>query len=315
MTNAFTNAATSIAQSAVKDAIAKLAEKYEFDADEAEQFLLGNGVQIKKEAIPRNALPWCGQVIEENCRALAYNSGLFTQCPQKRKDGAWCTKCAKQVVEHGTPNNGDVDQRKACGIMEYKVGKRTVVPYGDYMRRHKYERAEVEEAAEKYGLTIDPIQFECKKRGRPTTTTLHMTTPLQELPDPETEEQPKPEPKPEESKPKKETKKKDKKQAKPELEEGEVEEEPEEPKTKPDEPKTKPETKPEAKPELEDGELEEEDVAEDEEEETYTAEEIDKMTIADLRKLAESNGIATKENGKALKIKELQAVLKNHLIR
>ena len=304
MTNAFTNAATSIAQTAIKDAIAKLAEKYEFDADEAEQFLLGNGVQIKKEAIPRNALPWCGQVIEENCRALAYNSGLFTQCPQKRKDGAWCTKCAKQVVEHGTPNNGDVDQRKACGIMEYKVGKRTVVPYGDYMRRHKYERAEVEEAAEKYGLTIDPIQFECKKRGRPTTTTLHMTTPLQELPDPE------PETKPEETKSetpvKKETKKKKETKpevAKPELEEGEVEEEP----------KATPETKSEAKPE--EGELEEEDVAEDEEEETYTAEEIDKMTIADLRKLAESNGIATKENGKALKIKELQAVLKNHLIR
>ena len=303
MTNAFTNAATSIAQTAVKDAITKLAEKYGFDADEAEQFLLGNGVQVKKEAIPRNALPWCGSVVEENCRALAYNSGLFTQCPQKRKDGAWCTKCAKQVVEHGTPNNGDVDQRKACGIMEYKVGKRAVVPYGDYMRRHKYERAEVEEAAEKYGLKIDPIQFECKKRGRPTTTTLHMTTPLQELPDPESSE------------PKQETKKETKKNKKEPKPEPKPEPEAEEPKT--EEPKTE-EQEPKPKPELEEGELEEEEVEDEveddeEEEETYTPEEIDKMLIADLRKLAESNGIATKDNGKAIKLKDLQAIVKKQL--
>jgi hypothetical protein len=306
MTNAFTNAATSIAQTAVKDAITLLAEKYGFDAQEAEQFLMGGGVQIKKETIPRNALPWCGMVVEENCRALAYNSGLFTQCPQKRKgDGTWCTKCAKQVAEHGTPNNGDVDQRKACGIMAYKVGKRTVIPYGDYMKRHKYEREDVEAAATKYGMTIDPIQFECKKRGRPTTTTLHMTTPLQDLPEPEEESEVAPAPKAAEPEPTPAA-------AEPTPAAAEPAPEP----TPAAEPEPTPATEPKAKPsEQEEGELEEEDVEdedEDEDEETYTAEEIDKMLIADLRKLAESCGIATKENGKAIKVKQLQTIVKEH---
>ena len=197
MTNVFTDAATEIAKAAVKDTIAKLAERYKFDPEEAETYLLGGGVHVKKEVIPRNALPWCGEVIEENCTALAYNSGLYTQCPQKRKNGAWCTKCAKQVEEHGTTKNGDVEQRKACGVMEYKVGSRPVVPYGDFMKRHNYSREEVEQSAAFYGWTIDPRQFECKKRGRPTTNALHMVTDVHALPVPEPEPEPAPVPEPE----------------------------------------------------------------------------------------------------------------------
>jgi hypothetical protein len=66
-----------------------------------------------------------------------------------------------------------------------------------------------------------------------------------------------------------------------------------------------------AKAELEEGELDEEDI-EEEEEETHTAEEIDNMLLADLRKLAESCGIPTKENGKAIKLKTLQGTVRDH---
>ncbi len=288
MTDAFATAASNIAQSAVKDAATKLAAKYGFDATEAIDFLLNGGISIKKPTIPRNALPWCGEVVETNCCALVYNSGLFTQCPQTRKNGLWCTKCANQVEKHGTPKNGDVEQRKACGLMNYKVGKQTVLPYGEYMKKHKYTREEVEAAAAEYGLTIDPVQFECKKRGRPTTTPQHMVTPLQELPEVEEprrserirsmsprrrirviEEEPVPEPKVEEPVP---------------------------------------------EPPKYDAELEEEDIDEqvDEEEESFTADEINKMMIADLRKLADSVGIPTKENGKAIKLKQLQDSVRMH---
>jgi hypothetical protein len=187
MTTAFSDAVAAIANTAVKEAIAKLAEHYKLNPAEAEEVVLGKGVQVKKEVIPRNALPWCGEegIIEENCDALIKNSRLYTQCPQKKKKGRWCTKCAKQVEEHGTPKNGDIEQRKACGPLEYKIGSEQVVPYGDYMKRHNYTRLEVEEAAAFYGLTIDPAQFECKKRGRPTTVALHMVTPAHTLPVPE----------------------------------------------------------------------------------------------------------------------------------
>jgi hypothetical protein len=190
MTTAFEKAAKSIAQDAVKEAIAKLAARNGFDPEEALAFVMGTGVQIKKETLPRNALPWCGNVIEGDCQGLAYKEGLFTQCTLQAVEGEdetggkkWCKKCAKQVAEHGTTKNGDVHQRKACGLMAFKAGKRSVISYRDYMERHKITREEAEAAAKKYRLKIDPVQFECKKRGRPTTTLTHMMTPAQELPE------------------------------------------------------------------------------------------------------------------------------------
>jgi hypothetical protein len=292
MTTAFENAASLIAQEAVKNAINKLAERNGFDPDEALAFVMGTGVQIKKEILPRNALPWCGKVFEGDCLSLVYKEGLYTQCPQEAVEGEdgvggkkWCKKCAKQVAENGTPKNGDVYQRSACGLMSYKVGKRAAIPYGDYMKRHKISREEAEAAAEKYGMKIDPLQFECKKRGRPTTTLAHMITPLQELPEVPKAEQTMPEP-PEEDdeKPKAVSPKAVSKAKDDELEEEEV------------------------------NESEEEEVNEsDEEGETYTAEFIDNLVIADLRKLAESKGIATKENGKAIATKTLRTIVMRNL--
>ena len=289
MTTVFTDAAAEIAKSAVKDAIAKLAKRYKFDPVEAENELLGGGVQVKKEVIPRNALPWCGEVIEENCDAIAYNSGRYTQCPQQKKTGRWCTKCAKQVEIDGTPKNGDVEQRKACDLMEYTVGERRVVPYGDYMKRNNYTRQEVEDSAAFYGWTVDPRQFECKRRGRPTTNPLHMVVPVHALPEPESEpvpaaaEQRPPLPSPEPA---------------PTLPAAVLAPVPAVP-------------APVQRAELEEGELDEEEVEEDEED-AVTAEQIDAMPIGDCRKLAESKGIPTKENGKNIGVANLRKILRDH---
>lgn len=303
MTTVFENAAGLIAQEAVKNAITKLAERNGFDPVEALAFVMGTGVQIKKEILPRNALPWCGKVFEGDCLSLVYKEGLYTQCPQEAVEGEdgeggkkWCKKCAKQVAENGTPKNGDVYQRSACGLMSYKVGKRAVIPYGDYMKRHKISREEAQIAAEKYGMKIDPLQFECKKRGRPTTTLAHMITPTQELPEaPDAQdevqdeaEQALPEPPAEVEK------------AKPKAVSKAAED------TKAEDDK------------FEEGELEEEEVNESEEEseeegEIYTAEYIENLVIADLRKVAESRGIATKENGKSIPIKQLRSIVLRNL--
>jgi hypothetical protein len=86
------------------------------------------------------------------------------------------------------------------------------------------------------------------------------------------------------------------------------------PPTMPATPPTMPATPPTAtleiptRADLEEGELEEEEIEEPE----HTAESIGKLALADLRRLAESNGIPTKENGKALKLAQLRQSVCDH---
>jgi hypothetical protein len=50
--------------------------------------------------------------------------------------------------------------------MAYKVGNTEVKPYIEYMIKNNITPEQAEESAAAYGLTIDPRQFEKKKRGR-----------------------------------------------------------------------------------------------------------------------------------------------------
>jgi outer membrane biosynthesis protein TonB len=132
-----------------------------------------------------------------------------------------------------------------------------------------------------------------------------MVTPPQELPEvPEPEAEPAPEPDAEPPEP----------EPAPEAPAPEPEAEPApEPEAEPaPEPDAEPAPEPAKAKELEDGELEEEEV-EEEETETYTAKYIEDLVIADLRKLAESHGIATTENGKKIAPKALRAIVMSKL--
>lgn len=333
MTNAFETAAKSIAQEAVKQAIAKLAERDGFDPTEALAFVMGEVVKIKKEPIPFTALPWCGKVLPHKCDGLAYRGGLYVQCPQDKVNGRWCKKCARQVEENGTPTNGDVDQRKEFGLMSFKIGNRPVVPYGDFMKRHKYTREQVEESAALNGVTIDPVQYECKPRGRPKTNLPNMSTPLQELP--KAPGAPKAE-SPKAESPKEELPKSPKAELpiSPALPISALEESVESPKkslpslelpSSDEKEKEDIDTPPFRAPkanrafkELEEGELEEEEIDEDDEidepeaKPEYTAKYIDDLLIGELRTFAEKNKIATKENGKNIPPKQLRSIVRTH---
>jgi hypothetical protein len=150
----------------LNDAIERLASKYGFDAEEATAFLMGGGVHVKLPPLEKSKLPWCGTVDGACCKAIVKNGGLFTQCTSAPLDGGWCKKCAKDVEKNGTPTNGDVEARQVGDIMTYKVGNMEVKPYIDYMIKNNITREQAEESAATYGLTIDPRQFEKKKRGR-----------------------------------------------------------------------------------------------------------------------------------------------------
>ena len=161
---------SSFAEVMLGDAVKRLANKYGFNADEATEFLLSGGVHVKLPPLEKSKLPWCGSVDASCCKAIVKNGGLFTQCTSAALDGGWCKKCAKDVEKNGTPANGDVEARLAGDIMAYKVGKTEVKPYIEYMTKNGITREQVEEAATAHGVTIDPRQFEKKKRGRKNTT-------------------------------------------------------------------------------------------------------------------------------------------------
>jgi hypothetical protein len=170
MSHALTITMTSFAETMLIDAVQRLANKYGFDASEANDFLLSGGVHVKHPLLEKSKLPWCGHVDSECCKAIVKNGGLFTQCTSSPLEGGWCKKCAKDVEKNGTPTNGDVEARQVGDIMAYKVGKTEVKPYIEYMIKNNISREQVEEAAVAYGMTIDPRQFEKKKRGRKNTT-------------------------------------------------------------------------------------------------------------------------------------------------
>jgi hypothetical protein len=148
------------------DAIHRIADKYGFDPEEAKQFLQSGGVVVKYPPLEREKLPWTGNVRAECCKAIKKNGGLFTQCSGIVHTDDWCKPCAKEVAKKGKPNCGTVEDRNACDVLEYQVGPFKVKPYAEYMKKNGIAREQVDKACDDYGITIDPRQFELKKRPR-----------------------------------------------------------------------------------------------------------------------------------------------------
>ena len=87
--------------------VLELAKRYEFDSGDALRYLgveggvkgcsSGDKKKKRKKSIP---LPWTGAVCVENCRALEYNNGLFTQCGSGKELGDYCGDCIKKKEEN-----------------------------------------------------------------------------------------------------------------------------------------------------------------------------------------------------------------------
>jgi hypothetical protein len=254
MSHAFTAAATIIAKDAVEDTIAKLSAKYGFDASEAREFLLSGGIEVKKQLIPKEQMPWCGKIDPECCKAISLNNNNFTQCGRMLSEGSdYCKPCSKQVAKDGTPKWGDVHARNEGDPMEYRVGNRKVAPFSIYMKKRGIERKDVEEAAAAYEITIDPRHFEEKRRGRPTAGRA-MSAPVIDVPETEPVED------------------------------------------------VIPGQEPEVAEVAEDSGPE----SEDEEDTEMTYQKVMAMSASEIRALADSHGIETKEDGKFIKVSELR---------
>ena len=167
-----------------------LAEKFNFDAEEAHKFLnlsmikverkapiKGKVTKVAKVSVPKAAfpLPYNGEFHGECCYALRQNNGLYTQCTgSRRKDSEFCKSCATTMQKTGAeiPEYGTIQQRMAVGIFEYVDPKgRRPIAYTKVMKKYKIDQEKVLEEAGKLNITINPEHFvapaEDSKRGRP----------------------------------------------------------------------------------------------------------------------------------------------------
>ena len=167
-----------------------LADRYNFDAEEAYS-LLGLAmikverkapikgkssakapkVSVSKVAFP---LPYNGEFNDSCCYALRQNNGLYTQCTGVRKGEAqFCKGCATLMQKTGAevPEYGTIQQRMEADIFEYLDPKgRKPIAYTKVMKKYKINEEQVMKEACKLNIMINPNHFvvpEETKRGRP----------------------------------------------------------------------------------------------------------------------------------------------------
>jgi hypothetical protein len=127
----------------------------------------------KKSSIP---MPFSKESVSElHCQGIAYNRGLFTQCPKDRmENGDYCSKCQEEADKNasGKPECGCVADRMAVGLYEYKDSKgRKPTPYNKLLEKLKITDIQAVDESGKLNIDIDDEHFtavvEKSGRGRP----------------------------------------------------------------------------------------------------------------------------------------------------
>jgi len=179
--------------------VAECATRYGFDANEAikeiglESLALirkqmakkSSGTKAKAKAPKAKApkekkepdfpLPFCEELVNpEFCNGLAYNRGLFTQCPKKHMEGGlYCKGCQAEADSNacGIPTCGTVSQRLATGLYEFKDTKgRSPVSYAKLLAKLKLSEDSALEVAGKLNIGIDEAHFVVQEKPKKSST-------------------------------------------------------------------------------------------------------------------------------------------------
>ena len=184
------NAARKLAARCISEA----ASRHGFDADAEIQALGLENLSVtrkqmakksaseKKEKKPREPkksnfpMPFFAENVNaDGCQGLAYNRGLFTQCPKNRLEtGDYCKGCQTEADKNasGCPDCGNVSARLATGLYEFKDPKgRSPISYVKLIKKLNLTLEQVSEETGKTGKTIPEehlVVVEKKfTRGRP----------------------------------------------------------------------------------------------------------------------------------------------------
>ena len=178
--NVKVNAMQSAIDSAIKDTIRKLSKRYEFDYQEALDFLgveeklrvtIGAKPRAPKREQPKFPLPFSGQQIENCCVAILYNKGLYSQCLNEPGSNGICVSCSKKAAKtpFGLPEYGIVEERITKGedYTDHK-GKKPV-HFTQVMKKMKLSEDIVLGEVKKYNIPFDTNHFseQQEKKGRP----------------------------------------------------------------------------------------------------------------------------------------------------
>ena len=166
--------------SAIKDTIRKLSKRYEFDYQEALDFLgveeklrvtIGAKPRAPKREQPKFPLPFSGQQIENCCVAILYNRGLYSQCLNEPGSNGLCASCSKKAAKtpFAVPEYGTVEARiqKGEDYTDHK-GKKPV-HFTQVMKKLKLSEDIVLAEVTKYNIPFDTNHFseQQEKKGRP----------------------------------------------------------------------------------------------------------------------------------------------------
>ena len=176
--------------SCIQQTVRVLAENYEFDYEEALALFGVDDLKVatnlgKTKGVatvgsapkctkPKFPLPFTGQVYDDCCRAIVFNSGLFTQClkePNPNSQNSLCQTCQKQAEKTPlkSPPLGYISDRLERGEDWADPTGRRPVPYTKVMKSKKFTQEEVMAEVSKYDMTLDLSVFDdtdTEKRGR-----------------------------------------------------------------------------------------------------------------------------------------------------
>ena len=176
--------------SCIQQTVRVLAENYEFDYEEALALFGVDDLKVAtnlgktkgvatigsapKRTKPKFPLPFTGEVYDDCCRAIVFNSGLFTQClkePNPNSQNSLCQTCQKQAEKSplGNPPLGYISDRLERGEDWADPKGRRPVPYTKVMKSKKFTQEEVMAEVSKYDMTLDLSVFDdtdSEKRGR-----------------------------------------------------------------------------------------------------------------------------------------------------
>ncbi len=117
-------------------------------------------ISRKETCLSAIKLPWTGKIVEEQCKGLKYNGGLYTQCTNINKE--YCSICQKNKY-------GTVYDRLKCPIGEYRdVRGRKEINFMSYLKKNHICLKDVERECERVlGQKLPEEYMVVKRRGRP----------------------------------------------------------------------------------------------------------------------------------------------------
>jgi chemotaxis protein histidine kinase CheA len=173
----------------IQQTVKLLAETYSFDYEEALALFGTDDLKVAtnlgktkgvvtgsapKRTKPKFPLPFTGEVFDDCCHAIVFNSGLFTQClkaPKPDSQNSLCQTCEKQAEKNpnGSPSLGFISDRVERGEDWADPRGRRPVPYTKVMKAKKFTQEEVMAQVRLDNTTIDITIFDepdTDKRGR-----------------------------------------------------------------------------------------------------------------------------------------------------